>query len=558
MAIFYWVGGSTGTTGNYSDKLGTGLSAFGASNYTWVRAFDWNNPLNWRTRTGSIPVLYTYNPASRCPSYNDTAIFGSDDYAGGYTGYQLTRAIAPCLWGGAVLSGATTTWQNGSVNADLNVLGTTIGALTELVIGYSGGRAGSQYPFSFLGVPSGFTSAAFGDRYTSALEDASANGFTLEPIIWGVSWSDLVTGVLGATGASAGAKEKLGQLRLRVRTVSTPYANTGNSNTYYYFGATGASNRNHGVVSLDLIKNMTQVGISGAYSNVVNTFAWLRGPAEYRISGYASQINRQSPMQASDISQTAPFYSPRPHFMLRGATVGTVTVSERIGSVLFDEQTNIAEALISPATNYHFVQLQNKFNRFAVMTEIYSGGSAGSTASPNLRVVNPSLQDSAITGGGSPINFNGIILGAQDGKTFSANHCVFGLVGAPTAALPLNINFGGNVSINKIEAEKTVLQGWKEGGIGDSSSVEIGEIYLQNQSVVDFSLVESFDNWSFGKQVGTEIQGGIIFNDETCTIKGSNGIRLWNDQLVSIGNFRGGDTSKRTGKTSTASVLTIE
>jgi hypothetical protein len=263
-------------------------------------------------------------------------------------------------------------------------------------------------------------------------------------------------------------------------------------------------------------------------------------------------------MQASDILQTAPFYSPRPHFMLRGATVGTVTVSERIGSVLFDEQTNIAEAQIFPLTNYHFVQLQNKFNRFAVMAEIYSGGSAGSTASPNLRVVNPSLQDSAITGGGSPINFNGIILGAQSGKTFSANHCVFGLVGGPTTSLPLNINFGGNVSINKIEAEKTVLQGWKEGGIGDSSSVEISEIYLQNQSVVDFSLVESFDNWSFGKQVGTEIQGGIIFNDETCTIKGSNGIRLWNDQLVNMGNFRTGDTSKRTGKLSTAPVLSME
>lgn len=558
MATYYWVGGETGTNNtSYTDGLGTLSGATGKNNYTWVRAFDWNNPANWRTRTGSIPYLYVYTKANRCPSVGDIAVFGTPDYMGGFTGSQLTAAKAPCLWGGATLSGITTTWKSGvSGGSDSVTTSSTGGAAASVILHCNGGRPGTQYPFSFVGLPNNFASAADGDQWVSPILDAEAKGFTLNPEIWGEeSWESLVLQVAGiSSGTSAGAQERLNQLRIRTKIVDTPYS----SNYYTRFGATGPSSQNHGVVSLDLIKNMERFGASGAYYNTLNSYCNFEGSAQYRVKGYISYLRRIGPEFAADVAQTTPFYSPRSHLIVSGATVGKLITSGRIGSILLDETTNMAEAWVYPYTDYHFVQLNNKFNRSAVMADIYPGGSAGITSSPNILVTNPIYQD--LSGVSNPgFNVYGVIIGSVNGETFSANNCQFGGIQSSTGGIPIKINFAGNVDITKMTTYDCNISAWRDGQIANNAMVNIGELNLLDRSVLDFSLVEAFDGWNFGSQVGTEIVGGIVFGDETCTIKGSNGVRLWNDQLVSIGNASSSSGSKRTGKIGTTNpIISIE
>jgi hypothetical protein len=163
-------------------------------------------------------------------------------------------------------------------------------------------------------------------------------------------------------------------------------------------------------------------------------------------------------------------------------------------------------------------------------------------------VYNPLFQD--LTGISNPgYNLYGVIIGSVNGQTFSANNCRFGNYDSNgQTAEELKINFAGNVDITKMDTKRCNISAWREGQIASNATINISELILKDRSVLDFSLVESFDSWNFGTQVGTEIIGGIVFGDETCTIKGSNGIRLWNDQLISIGNFTSSDGSKRTGK----------
>jgi len=70
---------------------------------------------------------------------------------------------------------------------------------------------------------------------------------------------------------------------------------------------------------------------------------------------------------------------------------------------------------------------------------------------------------------------------------------------------------------------------------------------MDKSSVLDLASGGEFDNWFFGSLSGNSIQGGIIFRDEDSLVKGSQGIRLFNTQVV-LGNrydVRGGKVTQQ-------------
>lgn len=572
MANFYWVGGSTATSGAYTEGLG-GAGQTGAGNCTWVRAFDWNNPLNWRVRTGNLPGSYRYEVATRCPGISamsattaiqDVAIFGSSEYNTGLglTGYELPRAIAPCLWGGASAAGATTIWLGaGAGAATVNYAGTLQAGLANLMIDWKGGRTSdsvyglAQYPFSFIGLPGGFAQAADGGTEFSPLYEAQALGFALDPIVWaGASWESLIAAVV----ATGGNKERLEQLRVKTEQVSTPtqYVGAIDQISFGKYTASGAANsaKNLGRVTLDLMKNFGVLSgsSSGSTANYVNTYCSLNGPAQFSLSGYANTITRSCinlPAQP-----TGSNYAPRPTLGLEGITVVNVYQSLHIGSFSYND-SNIGSAVINPQTNNYFGQVQSKFDQTAIWNEILN---IGNTSGGNSASLSPNLTLHTAGTTASLSTFNGLYIGGP-GVSVTANWFKLGTPGAvpPFSVGRTNVYFSGNASFNKIEAAKSYISASTIIPVAENAEVKVAELFLTDGCTLDFAANTQFDNWIFGKQDGYSIVGGIIFQDEESIIKGSNGVRLFNDQMV-VGAAQSQAGGKRSGAKANPPVLSVD
>lgn len=534
MATYFWVGGETSAAGtSYSNGLGNFTGKTGAENMDWVLAFDWNNPRNWYTRTGNIPSQFFYSRSTRSPGANDIAIIGTVDFLGGISGGILPIAKAPCLWGGASLSGTTTTWLGAGVSGTIqNNTGTGNGALSSTNLG--GGRVGTQYPFTWFGADGFVNSVLGGSADTSPLYDAQANGFTLSLGIWGgSSWESLVQAV-AATGAAAVAR--LNNISLRVDQFNTF------TNNVEFGPASNDAARHRGSVNVNLLKNLR--GITGGFANQTN-FSQTTS-ARCKVSGYATNIF-VSP--ASAPQEPVPFYSPRPILTASGLTCGSLLAYLSSGSILFDATSNFAQADINPLSNYTFLQFQNKFNRLAVLADLNPGSTlSGNSLAPELKVANHYSVSSLATpsGGGGSVNYYGIVLGSQ-GSTFSANRVqigdqIVGASGSSGGAMGLAeslVYFGGNSKINTLEVSRGIVSAWPLGADSSQCSVDVGELLMTN-STLDLSTVPPIDTWSFGVQSVSggqvTINGGIIFRDEDSFVRGSQGVRLWNEQLILSGS----------------------
>lgn len=587
MAVFYWVGGAATGAGNplmgnslgsgilFQNPLGNFAGKTGAENMDWVLAFHWNNPLNWYTNLTSTSFV---EPATRSPSFGDEARFG---VLGGNLGIPgLPRAKAPCLWGGATQAGSTITWAGGAVSytgtygspVNSSYAGMTYNtALSQFYVSSlgritftPGGPTAGYYPFLYLGSNIENLAQSLGDTsywYTHPLYNAQENGFTLDSAIWyGASWENLVNAVL-ATGGT----EQLKQLRIKTDSVS--------SSDLGYVGNVLGTDIIQGVIDITSMKNMKTLSGSsaGATGDYVNTTAVCSGYASWNLRGYWTSINRICP-DIDPLQTYGTYYSPRSHLGLYGATVGSVSISRYVGSVGTDTRSNIAQMTVTPTSDYFFLDLQNRSVKAEVLGDIGSTFSAGTGAgvSPNLTVSTPYVSGNT-TGARPDFNLRGIVLGTQGATAaFSSEWVKIG--DAPinnTQAKRIEVFFGGTAAINTLDLSRANIKAWNLAPIDPLASVKIGEMKMYSGSLLDFASMSYFDSWEFGRQVGTEIQGGIVFFDQQTTgsstfgtnfsrIKGSKGLRLWNDAFVNNGgNFVAGG-SKRDGiKTPTAS-LTIE
>lgn len=557
MANFFWVGGSTTGTSpagyvRYTNPLGNFTGKTGAANMDWVLAFDWNNPNNWIESSPSTrgPAL-----ATRCPSIGDNAYFGYPVDLAGSPIYE--NAKAPCLWGGATQAGATVTWVSGASTTLLETIdatGTTYDSSLGNIYIYSfgsvsdGSGSTAQYKFNFIGGNVDDLAQYSGgiDYYwNSALYDAQKKGFTLDSSIWGgAAWEDLAAAV-----AATGAVEKFRQLRFKVDNIVS-------DEIYGNVGTRSFTQDDWSKVSITSMKNLKRLNGSSAGSagDYHNTIASLVGSPEYYLKGYWTNINRVCPtVDAWTFPGNQTRYAPRPHLSLVGCTAGKVSVSQGIGSVLVDSSSRLSEMVVQPTYRDLFLQLQNKFLRTEVLGDIGSTFSAGTAAGtiPNLTVTSPYYL------GAWNLNsmiFKGILIGeSSPTSSFVADWVKIGDATNGNTGVEssrLKIMFGGTAAVTRMETSRADIGAWSQGGIDPNSTVSVDELKMYSGSLLNLADASYFDSWKFGKQVGYQINGGILmietatgimgstFGTSFSRVRGSQNVRLWNDPyLVNGGNF---------------------
>ena len=103
-----------------------------------------------------------------------------------------------------------------------------------------------------------------------------------------------------------------------------------------------------------------------------------------------------------------------------------------------------------------------------------------------------------------------------------------------------NVMFDSGVSANYVQLLNSDL--FASPNIDASATVTVGTMDMGDYSILDFTKNPQFNNWSFGSVTGGQVNGGIVFQDETPKIFGSAGVRLFNTYLL------GGRVDARTGK----------
>jgi len=566
MAEFYWVGGSTGTTGSYTNPLGNFSGKTGAENMDWILAFDFNNPTNWREAVW-VPFepYLIYTETRRSPGPGDAAIFAA---AVQEDNIIVPRAMAPCLWGGANAAGATVTWFGGG-DGGSNSATTTNNALSTVAVdgNWKPFKPTAAYRFTHIG-SNGILNAAGGgstDEY-SPLYNAQNQGFTLDSSVWfGASWEDLIVAV-----AATGGTERLNQLRLKVDLIEVD-TTAGISSADTNSGGVHIGKNNIGVFELQCLKNLKTFGSGSTSGSYVATTALLRGNPEYRVKGNFYKIDRTCPVEQTVNGSNAA--APRGSLLLTGVTATYVKVSGSFGSVEVDQSSNIGTMEMFPSNSAFAIFLQNKFDRSQVLVDNgnygnTSGGNSGGLPSffladhhsPNGTFLG---QTAGRTTTGTvvlpSISYNGLYVGCQNtSSSVLANEF---MIGSPSEISPLavanNLKFMGNCSINTIKATKTFIMAAPEMTIPTESNIQIGELRMRNCEL-RLNSTSYFDNWKFGQQVGSYIFGGIIDESDTSTIRLSEGVVLWNDQLfIGGGNLAGSGAGKRNGNTPTISAASF-
>ena len=103
-----------------------------------------------------------------------------------------------------------------------------------------------------------------------------------------------------------------------------------------------------------------------------------------------------------------------------------------------------------------------------------------------------------------------------------------------------NVVFEAGVSANYVELVNSDI--YASPSINANATVNIGTMDMADYAVLDYTRTPQFNNWSFGSITGGQINGGIVFQDETAKVLGSAGVRLFNTYLL------GGRVDGRTGK----------
>jgi hypothetical protein len=553
---FVWVGGSTGTTGSYTNPLGNNNpSATGPYNLNWVLAFDWNNPNNWKMNGATYGnALPKWVNAPRCPSIGDIAVFGESNTLA-QAGFTLPQAKAPCLWGGASagITSGYVVWRAGSAGGATLTSGTYGSDLSLLKIDYNGlAKPNSQYPFGYIGTGliSGSGTGPGGFIDTSGVVDASNNGFTLGTYWSSYSWYSLGSILVNQATTN---KQFLSGLKLRVALVQTGIAerNIG-SNTYYVDtpGSTSPSVSNQGVVAIEALKNLEYIagacgGSTGSLS-VVKTRADLSGGARYRLSGYWKEISRFGNSTPESMVSLSSY--PRTQLELVGATVGAVYAyseavrdaslgalrySGYVGTYQFDLTSNVSKAIINAPNSGFYLAFENTWKRSDVERDLgFSGGSADTSPSitVNTEPYNP------ISSHTPYLPYCGVILGTwAPGGTGSNVVTANKIVVSSSAPQGMSLGFRGNANINNVEATNTRIFAPSAISMAPGNQVNIGQLDM-TKSILDFKVRSSFDGWRFGLRDGYNINGGIICRDEQSSIIGSAGVRLYNEQIVTRTN----------------------
>lgn len=226
----------------------------------------------------------------------------------------------------------------------------------------------------------------------------------------------------------------------------------------------------------------------------------------------------------------------------KSCTFGTFTV--RGGANPFYPRLSEETKEGSVGYNGQQINLAGTFNSTSVSTLL--GWAPSTTSGPFISGV--FLYDQYTT---VPTNNNydyipTILMGSQDpGATFTAQSVAVFTEVSPysnttsgNAQRPWRVEFFGDANITSMSVEGTTVAAWKD--LDDSKQINISRLIMSEQSVLDLAYAPDFDNWYFGSLTGDTVAGGINFNDDSCTIIGSAGVRLYNTKIINNYDFRAG------------------
>jgi hypothetical protein len=269
-------------------------------------------------------------------------------------------------------------------------------------------------------------------------------------------------------------------------------------------------------------------------TNIVNTSAWINGTGYVRMVGgsYAS-INNNG-------------YGS---LYLEGLTCGdfrTTPSSVYASTNTRFSNVNVGGQYVAP------MWFGGALDSATVLTDLgFTGSITGNQASSNDSTITINPINNWWVGGG--LTSNPTIYVGIPGVTSSSMYCnkisvqsSQGLSGGISGtSAKWNLVVAGGLSASTIELEDAVIKAYEY--IDPTLAIKIGTLGMSRNSLLDLSANGLFDNWQFGSVTGSAnnvtIGGGVVFRDETPTIKGSAGVRLFNTQVSLGGRF-----DIRTGK----------
>lgn len=507
MAILYWQG-STGAAG--------------------VNRFNFNYGPNWRVWRAGAPSS-SWAVSATGPVANDTVYVG-----------ELFVARSPILYGGASGSVALTSWSTGVTGTTFN---SSINSFSANLVQQRGSTGTNWYPFPYLG--GGIT----GDTYVYC-----ANVLNLDV-------SELVGAT--ATAAEAGLKLKVKD-QVIIRTTGQVDEN------YNLGGQDGNGYPNYSVVDINFIPSRTINNGGTAASNtnlyISGAYPWepRRQPSTVGLGnvtikgGLFRNASFDSGMSGAGLSAT----TPRPHRIDLIRTVAG-TLNTHNGDINCDPSCTFGTFSVRSGANPYYNVNERAYGLDG--NEIIVAGTF------NTNTANSLLGWSQLSATG-PFN-SGIFLYDQyttqpgvegydyepnilvgnpgDGVTLSANvFQVFTEVGpystttSGNAQRPWNVMFYGDANITSMSVEGTKIKAWKK--LPTDKSITITNLQMSESSELDLVYADQFDSWYFGSLTGTGVTGvltvigGINFGDDSCTIKGSAGVRLYNTKIINNYDFRAG------------------
>ena len=492
-----------------------------------ISSFDFSVATNWKEylfRDGKYGV---YTPTSS-PSYADSAWIGDNWMPTG-----ITSPKSPCLFGGYSGNSSSGQWSIGGAT------GTTFtSALNEVRLCSTSNQSGnysSTYPFPYLG--------------TGLTNDA------LDYII--NSWW---------TGETAGIPDAITAYPRSVDTLTL-------KSNVYSINSIGVAGT---FVQFNAVKNL--ISYSGATGST----------AQYYVSSALTIRGNTSGKRSGTIQIQGGVFDGV--YIMNGAVNGHNLTSEQVnfigvtaGSVrifgspntFFDENCNVGTMDVVSGYWQGPILFGGKLNR-SVFNEMFQGlsGATGGTASTSLGSLNISpLANSGTLGIGgfgtstvapynTPTNtgnktpifyFGGRSNTVADGVVSTANTITVASsagVSGSLASAQWNVRFAGSAGISAAYAIDAVFSAApiyvynenspeieKTPEISSADTISIDSIYLSKYAVLDLSMTPDFNGWNFGYLSGGSLLGGVFFNDETSTVRGSKDMRLVNDTVLADGRW---------------------
>ena len=492
-----------------------------------ISSFDFSVATNWKEYK-YLDGKYGVYTTTSSPGYSDTAYIGVDWKPTG-----ITSPKSPCLFGGYSGNSSSGQWSIGGAT------GTTFtSALNRVDLCNGANQSGNYsplYPFPYLGT-----------------------GLTNDSLDWVISswW----------TGETAGIPDQIAEYPRSVDTLILK------SRTYQVSGI-GVAN---GIVQFNGVKNFipTNMGATGSTAQyIVGSYLNISGNYNGKRSG-TIQINGGVYDTLYVQTGSGSHNSSSEQVNLIGVTAGSVKIAGS-PNTFFDENCNVGQMDVVSGYWQGPILFGGKINR-SVFNEMYQGlsGGTGGTASTSLGslTINPMADSGTLGIGGfgtstvapynTPTNtgkktpifyFGGRSNTVEDGVVSTANAIsVFGSMGisGSLATSRWNVQFAGSAGVSAAYATDAVFSAapiyvYDENSpeiqqtpeISSVDKISIDSMYLTKYAVLDLSMTPDFNGWSFGYLSGGSLLGGVFFNDETCTVRGSKDMRLVNDLALAGGRW---------------------